>query len=61
MPDFVTLFSSLRTGEQEDGISSVDLPEGLVDGENAANRKLTPGQIRHMRHLLLNNADVEAS
>lgn len=57
-PDIVMLFNSLRTGEPEDGISSVDLP-AILDEQHG--RKLTHAQILKMKKQLLLNTDVEAS
>lgn len=58
-PDIVLLFNSLKTGEPEDGISSVDLSV-VVDGERQG-KKLTHAQILKMKKQLLLNTDVEAS
>ena len=56
-PDIVTLFNALKTGEREDGISSVDLPP--LDGEGSL--RLTQAQLLKMKKQLLLNTDVEAS
>lgn len=58
-PDIAMLFGSLRTGEPEDGISSVDLP-AIMDIDRQGKR-LTHAQILKMKKQLLLNTDVEAS
>ncbi|KAK7093445.1 hypothetical protein V1264_007200 [Littorina saxatilis] len=56
-PDIVQLFHSLKTGEAQDGIVSVDMP-AVNDGPG---RRLTHSQILKMKKQLLLDTNVEAS